>query len=104
MAAVVGGSKLLMSGLGTTKITNSQHIHAALHRPQGQALITVSNHTSALDDPLVLSMLLPDELVSPLHVRWTLCATDRCFKNAAFTAFFRAGKVGVILSRCCLPS
>ncbi len=31
----------------------------ALKRPKGQALITVCNHVAALDDPLVMSALIP---------------------------------------------
>lgn len=63
-------------------------------RPPGQALLTVSNHASALDDPLVVSALLPPGLeADPRRLRWTLCATDRCFTNPAAAAFFRAGKV-----------
>jgi hypothetical protein len=26
-------------------------------------------------------------------MRWSLCATDRCFKNGLMSAFFRAGQV-----------
>ena len=26
-------------------------------------------------------------------MRWSLCATDRCFKNGLMGAFFRAGQV-----------
>jgi len=67
---------------------------ALAHRPRGQALLTVSNHASALDDPLVVSALLPPGLeADPRALRWTLCATDRCFTNPAAAAFFRAGKV-----------
>jgi len=58
-----------------------------------QALITVSNHVAALDDPLVVSALLPPgALGRPAAMRWTLCATDRCFRTRAAAAFFRAGK------------
>ena len=58
-----------------------------------QALITVSNHVAALDDPLVVSALLPPgALGRPRALRWTLCATDRCFRTRAAAAFFRAGK------------
>ena len=61
----------------------------------GQALITVSNHVAALDDPLVTAALLPPgAFLSPRALRWTLCATDRCFTSPAATAFFRAAKVG----------
>ena len=93
VAAVGAASRLLMSVLGTTHVTGGHHITAALQRPPGQALITVSNHVSALDDPLVTSTLLPQRLLTPPDVRWTLCATDRCFKHPALAAFFRAGKV-----------
>lgn len=74
---------------GVEKLTN-----AVLHRPQGQALITVSNHVASMDDPLVLAAMLPPRVL--LHanfLRWTLCATDRCFTNAATSAFFRCVKV-----------
>ena len=58
-----------------------------------QALITVSNHVAALDDPLVVSALLPPgALGRPRALRWTMCATDRCFRTRAAAAFFRAGK------------
>ena len=93
VAAVTAASKLLMTSLETTHITDGQYMTAAINRPAGQPLITVSNHVSALDDPLVTSMLLPGSFCRAKDVRWTLCATDRCFKNAALTAFFRAGKV-----------
>ena len=64
------------------------HAHA-------QALITVSNHVAALDDPLVVSALLPPgALGRPQALRWTMCATDRCFRTRAAAAFFRAGKAG----------
>ena len=59
-----------------------------------QALITVSNHVAALDDPLLTSALVPaGALLQPSALRWTLCATNRCFTSAAATAFFRAAKV-----------
>ena len=62
-----------------------------------QALITVSNHVAALDDPLLTAALVPaGALLQPSALRWTLCATDRCFTSRAATTFFRAAKVGRI--------
>lgn len=62
-----------------------------------QALITVSNHVAALDDPLLTAALVPaGALLQPSALRWTLCATDRCFTSKAATAFFRAAKVACI--------
>jgi monolysocardiolipin acyltransferase len=47
-----------------------------------------------MDDPLVMAALLPPSiLIQAKNLRWTLCATDRCFTNAAFSAFFRSVKV-----------
>lgn len=67
---------------------------SALERPSGTPLITVSNHVGAVDDPLVTSAIVPPEyLGKPKTLRWTLCATDRCFKHAAMAPFFKAGKV-----------
>ena len=47
-----------------------------------------------MDDPLVMATLLPHHLMlqSP-RLRWTLCATNQCFSNAAVSAFFHCVKV-----------
>ena len=84
-----------MAGAVTTRVDGRDALAAALARAPGVPLITVSNHETALDDPLVVSALLPDggALSSPQGLRWTLCATDRCFTSTLAAAFFRAGKV-----------
>lgn len=74
----------------------SHHLVVAVGqaRPAGQPLITVSNHVAAMDDPLLLAALTPFRSVfEPGGMRWSLCATDRCFKNGFMSAFFRAGQV-----------
>lgn len=54
----------------------------------------VSNHVASMDDPLVLAALLPRHvLLDAQNLRWTLCATDRCFANPATSAFFRSVRV-----------
>lgn len=54
----------------------------------------VSNHVAAMDDPFVIASLLPPNvLLDAQNLRWTLCATDRCFRNSATSAFFRSVKV-----------
>jgi hypothetical protein len=58
------------------------------------AELQVCNHVASMDDPLVMAALLPPSmLIQAKNLRWTLCATDRCFTNAAFSAFFRSVKV-----------
>lgn len=56
--------------------------------------LQVSNHVASVDDPFVIASLLPPGvLLDAQSLRWTLCATDRCFKNPVTTAFFRSVKV-----------
>ena len=53
----------------------------------------MSNHVASLDDPLTTSALVPaGALLQPSALRWTLCATDRCFTSKVATTFFRAAK------------
>ena len=54
----------------------------------------VSNHIASMDDPLIIAALLPSSvLMHARNLRWTLCATDRCFRNPVTSAFFKCVKV-----------
>lgn len=47
-----------------------------------------------MDDPLVIASLLPPSMLFDANgLRWTLCASDRCFKNPVTSAFFKYVKV-----------
>lgn len=49
---------------------------------------------ASVDDPFVIAALLPPRvLFDAQNLRWTLCATDRCFSNPVTSAFFRTVKV-----------
>ena len=65
-------------------------------RPPGRPLVTVSNHRSTLDDPTVLSAMMPLSLffTESRHgrMRWTLCANDMCHINKLLCNFFLSGK------------
>ena len=106
--AIVGSlSKGFMSLLTITEIKGQQTLQQAFSRPAEQGMITVSNHTAALDDPLILAAMMPEgSLMKPGLFRWGMCATDRCFKTDLMSAFFRAGKVTTIalLDCSCLSS
>ncbi|XP_020586740.1 tafazzin-like, partial [Phalaenopsis equestris] len=84
-----------MHGLNHIQIYGVEKLHSALlDRPQGKPLVTVSNHVASMDDPLVIASLLPPSaMLDARNVRWTLCATDRCFKNAVLSTFFSCVKV-----------
>lgn len=87
-------SRVFMHGLNRTVVHGQEHLEAALRRDPSQGLVTVANHSAALDDPLVTAAMLPlSTLSQPRHLRWTLCASDRCFTNPVASAFFRTVKV-----------
>ncbi|XP_024391263.1 uncharacterized protein [Physcomitrium patens] len=95
LPAVGGVCHVWMHGLNITEVYGAEKLHKVINnRPGGQSLITVCNHVASMDDPLVMAALLPPRLfLQPKSLRWTLCATDRCFTNAAFSAFFHSVKV-----------
>ncbi|XP_074567388.1 uncharacterized protein LOC141824055 [Curcuma longa] len=84
-----------MHGLNHVQIYGMEKLHQAVkQRPEGKPLLTVSNHVAAVDDPLVIASLLPPSSLLNAHdLRWTLCATDRCFRNPLLSAFFHCLKV-----------
>ncbi|BBN00060.1 monolysocardiolipin acyltransferase [Marchantia polymorpha subsp. ruderalis] len=86
---------IFMHGFNSTEVYGAEKMqNAVFNRAPGQPLITVSNHAAAVDDPFVISSILaPHKLLNSKHLRWTLCASDKCFGNAATSAFFRSVKV-----------
>ncbi|PON52088.1 Tafazzin [Trema orientale] len=86
---------VFMHGLNRIHVYGIEKLHEALlHRPKDKPLITVSNHVASVDDPFIIAALLPPRvLLDAQNLRWTLCASDRCFKNPVTSAFFRSVKV-----------
>ncbi|KAI9186508.1 hypothetical protein LWI28_017987 [Acer negundo] len=86
---------VFMNGLNRVQVYGVEKLHEALlNRPKNKPLITVSNHVASVDDPFVIASLLPPRvLLDAQNLRWTLCASDRCFKNPVTSAFFRSVKV-----------
>ncbi|KAK5652537.1 hypothetical protein OQA88_10443 [Cercophora sp. LCS_1] len=92
-------SKLFLNTVNTLEIHNLPSFLSLLesrrdpaHRTRG--LLTISNHVSVLDDPVIWGGILPlTTTFTPTSLRWTLGAADICFKNPALSAFFTAGQV-----------
>ncbi|XP_023747164.1 uncharacterized protein LOC111895309 isoform X1 [Lactuca sativa] len=86
---------VFMHGLNHVQIYGGEKLQQGLlNRPDKTPLITVSNHIASMDDPLVIAALLPKSLLlDARNLRWTLCATDRCFRNPLTSAFFKCVKV-----------
>ncbi|KAL3692496.1 hypothetical protein R1sor_006147 [Riccia sorocarpa] len=95
LSTVGACARLFTSVLSRTRVHNLQTLLDLVQsRPRDTPLVTVSNHMSTLDDPLMWGIKgLP--MTNPKLSRWTLTAEDICFTNPLFSYFFRLGK--------CLP-
>ncbi|KAI3784394.1 hypothetical protein L1987_43493 [Smallanthus sonchifolius] len=78
--------------LNSTSIHNADTLlNLVRSRPPGVPLITVSNHMSTLDDPVMWGFKGFPTCNAGLQ-RWVLAAEDICFKNTVLSYFFRLGK------------
>jgi monolysocardiolipin acyltransferase len=79
--------------LNSTVVHNRDRLISALHdRPSGVPLLTVSNHHSCMDEPLIWGMLDFRQLLNAPLMRWALAAHDICFSNRAYANYFALGK------------
>ncbi|KAH8688043.1 hypothetical protein GQ44DRAFT_720804 [Phaeosphaeriaceae sp. PMI808] len=58
-----------------------------------KGLITVSNHISVMDDPILWGILPLSYLFNPDNLRWGLGSYDLCFTNKGLSTFFTFGQV-----------
>ncbi|KAF8873866.1 acyltransferase-domain-containing protein [Gymnopilus junonius] len=85
----------LSSGLCSIQVSGLQILRDALQsptRPLGQGVVTVCNHISTLDDPLVWGVLPAQYYLSSRTTRWALGASDVIFTNPVFSTFFALGQ------------
>ncbi|KAH7076213.1 hypothetical protein FB567DRAFT_535715 [Paraphoma chrysanthemicola] len=57
-----------------------------------RGLLTVSNHISVMDDPLIWGILPVGYLFNPDNLRWGLGSYDLCFTNKGLSTFFTLGQ------------
>ncbi|KLO07405.1 acyltransferase-domain-containing protein [Schizopora paradoxa] len=62
-------------------------------RRKGRGVVTVCNHISVLDDPLIWGILPLRSYWNLRDMRWALGASDIMFTNPLFSKFFENGKV-----------
>ncbi|XP_044465119.1 N-acylphosphatidylethanolamine synthase-like isoform X1 [Mangifera indica] len=90
--AVGAFAKTVANFLNTTYVHNADTLIRLVHsRPCGVPLLTVSNHMSTLDDPVMWGFKGFPTVDAKL-ARWVLAAEDICFKNPPFSYVFRLGK------------
>ncbi|XP_058073286.1 N-acylphosphatidylethanolamine synthase isoform X2 [Magnolia sinica] len=85
-------AKAITCHLNSTSVHNPETLIRLVRcRPPSTPLITVSNHMSTLDDPLMWGFRGFPSADARL-ARWVLAADDICFKNTVLSYFFRLGK------------
>ena len=88
--------RVWMHWLNTTHTEGQDNLLRAMASKQPtQGLITVSNHTSVVDDPAILASIVPASwcFLGGIHARWGTCTEEHCFKNRLLSAFFGAGQI-----------
>lgn len=94
ISSVCALSKTFIQGLNDFKIYHHDRFlrHARGARERG--LVTVSNHTSVLDDPGIIAAISPPDVAFvPSRMRWGVCSEELCFSSGVLSAFFGSGKV-----------
>ncbi|KAL9245706.1 hypothetical protein vseg_019326 [Gypsophila vaccaria] len=92
ITAVGAFAKAVTVVANTTTVHNADTLLRLVRsRPRGVPLLTVSNHMSTLDDPLMWGFKgFP--ITDAKLARWVLAAEDICFKNKVLSYCFRIGK------------
>jgi len=86
-------SKFWLTWMNKVKVHNREVLVDLLNkRPQGQGLLTVSNHCSCIDDPLIWAHL-EARYYTPKRMRHVSAASDVCFTRDIYAKFFSVGQV-----------
>ncbi|KAI1435734.1 acyltransferase [Xylaria sp. CBS 124048] len=98
MGLTAGLSRVFLYSLNTVEVTGLQRFLDILDRREDvnqrqRGLLTVCNHISVFDDPLMWGVLPFRHAFNPSNHRWGLGAHDICFKNSLLSTFFLAGQV-----------
>ncbi|GJP77168.1 hypothetical protein CLOP_g7597 [Closterium sp. NIES-67] len=93
IATISSLSWFYMNVLNRMEVTNRQTLLDLVHsRPADTPLITVSNHMATIDDPLLWGGVPGCGYGTPSLCRWTLTASEICFRGVLDSYIFRIGK------------
>ncbi|XP_076448306.1 tafazzin-like isoform X2 [Babylonia areolata] len=94
MVAAVGAfSKLWIEWMNKIDVHNKETLTTAIEsRSPQRGLVTVCNHTSCMDDPLIWGVLKMRVLLNRSYMRWIPVAEDICFTKPLHSLFFSLGQ------------
>lgn len=97
-------SDLYMRLFQRTSFLNPEDLHKfVLNKDNvrgGRPLVTVMNHHSCLDEPLIMGRITPSSLLLPPGIssmRYGVCTREICFGTSATSAFFGMGRAWPVL-------
>ncbi|KAK6176751.1 hypothetical protein SNE40_014991 [Patella caerulea] len=91
--AVAMSTKFFLEWVNKVTVYNREALHNAVaNRDKNTGLITLANHYSCLDEPLLWGVLQLKYLIHPDRIRWSLGSHDVCFTNYWHALFFSLGK------------
>lgn len=86
-------SKIFLQRFTSTRLVNEQTLYDLVEdRDAEKPLITLANHHSCLDDPVIWGMLKWKNIFNTRKNRWTLTAQDICYTTKFHTTMFSLGK------------
>jgi monolysocardiolipin acyltransferase len=91
MGSVGAVCRLFVRGTNNLTLHDAHHLEGGLSRPDGTALLTVSNHIATIDDPHLLASIVPLRtllLHSASKMRWGVCGDDVCFRPGTMLCKF----------------
>ena len=98
IGSVSFASFVFLKGLSDFEIVHQEKFLDVFEGKEAKKIrpvLTVSNHQSIMDDPVLIANISPLKETSydTSRMRWGLCGEDICFKNPLLSTFFGAGKV-----------
>ncbi|KAJ2784427.1 Lyso-phosphatidylcholine acyltransferase [Coemansia javaensis] len=90
-AATAAAAAFQAVGFRRVVVEDLHKLTGALQAEPRRAVVTVANHESTIDDPLIWGAM-PWRLWAPESTRWTLGAQELLYKNPALNAFFALGQ------------
>jgi len=89
---VVGSiSKFWLKYCSRTKVYHINRLYNTINKTD-RPVITIANHHSCVDDPLLFGILTYKQFNSP-NMRWSVGASDICFTKKHHAYFFGCGQV-----------
>ncbi|CCF56954.1 hypothetical protein KAFR_0B06580 [Kazachstania africana CBS 2517] len=88
-------SKMILKTFYNVKLNDFDHLENAMKRAkdENRGIITIMNHMSTLDDPLLWACFPMKTYSNLSNMRWCLGANNICFANKALSTFFSLGQV-----------